>query len=131
MQLFELGHYSHPHPRLLILNKFHILILKNHLLFPCGIFTWYILPLYQVFFDSSASQSPFPCLQNIFRNKCELTIIIQRIKYLWSDNFLDKRSFETRNMKYTIDFTPFQKFQFICYLPNLPNYLVWAIVSWI
>ena len=70
------------------------------------------------------------CLQNIFRNKCELTFIIQGRKYLWSDNLLTKRFFETRNMEYIMDFTPFQKFQLICYFPNLSNYLVWAIVSW-
>ena len=127
----KLGNYSPPHPIFLVLKKFQIWMLQNILLFPCGIFTWYIFRLHQVFFDCSAPQSSLPCLQNLLRNKCELSFIIQRRECIWNENLLTNRFLETRNMKYIMNFTPFQKFQLICYFSNFLEYLVGPIASWL
>ena len=83
--ILKWGHYSSPHPILFVLKQFQIWMLQKILLFPCGIFTRYILPLHQVFFDCPAPQSSLPCLQNLFWNKCELYFIIQRREFIWNE----------------------------------------------
>ena len=131
MQLFEWGHYSPPHPIFIFLKKFYIWMLKNILLFPCGIFTQYIVPLHQVFFDCFAPQSSLPSLQKLFWNKYEMSLIIKRIECILNENFLTNIFLDTRNMKYIMNFSPFWKSQLIRYFSNLLDYLVGPIVSWL
>ena len=131
MQLFKWGHYIPPHQILRVLKKFKILMLQNILLFPCGMFTLQILPLHQIFFDCSAPQYSLPCLQNFFWNKCEFSFIIQRRECILDENFLTNIFLEKRNMKYIMNFTPFRKFQLICYFSNFLDDLVGPIVSWL